>query len=165
MSGLAGLKTKALDYYQSKTDSEQKLLLALSVFVIFFVLITSYNTVADGLTETEKKLAKQLELNNWASEQIKIINASGAKTSVSSKGSLTQKVNSSARRYGIKIARLQPQKNDSVRVGLDEVPFNELLKWLANMQNNDGIRVSSIDFSRSDKSGLIKVRRLDLERG
>lgn len=165
MSGIAGLKNKVMDYYQSKSDSEQKLLLALSVFIIFFVVFTSYSKVADGLAESEKKLAKQLELNSWASEQIQIINSSGNKPSSASKGSLTQKINSSARRYGISIARLQPQKNDSVRVGLDEVPFNELLKWLASMQNKDGIRVSSIDFSRSDKSGLIKVRRLDLERG
>jgi general secretion pathway protein M len=165
MSGMATLKSKFNEFYQSKSESEQRLLLIFGIAVSLFLIISIYSKVATGLTDTQSKLDKQLELNQWASQQISTIqSASGASGRATSQASITQQINISARRHKVTIARMQPQKEGSVRVGLEDIPFNALLNWLVDLENKYGIKVTNIDFNRTDVSGVVKVRRLDLER-
>lgn len=165
MSGLAGMKEKLTEFYQSKNESEQKLLLSLSIVVPIFLIYSLYSTVATGLAESQSKLDKQLELNQWASEQIDIIQSAKGKSSANRRpSSITQIINSSARRYRVTIARIQPQTENAVKIGIEEVSFNRLLQWLQELESKHGIKASNIDFSKADVSGQVKIRRLDLER-
>lgn len=165
MSFFAGIQAKVVDYYQTKNDNEQKLLLVLAVFLPLFAVYSIVSTVNQGLESTRDKLEKQIDLNEWAAQQIAVIHAAkGKPSSTSQQGSITQLINASARKYGVTIARLQPQKTDSVRVGIEEVSFNKFTSWLSELENRHGIKVASVDFSRADASGRVKIRRLDLER-
>lgn len=165
MSVLSDNKQKLIEFYQSKNDSEQKLLLTFGIVFAIFLLYSLYSSVSNGMTESQQKLQRQIELNSWAAEQIAIIKQSGKKTSSGSRGSMTQIINSSARKHGVTIARLQPQKTDLVKVGIEEVGFNRLMNWLAELNSRHGISAANIDLSKADASGIVKVRRLDLERG
>ncbi|MBU2883792.1 type II secretion system protein M [Psychrosphaera sp. B3R10] len=165
MSQLSELRNKISAYYQTKNDSEQKLLLALAIFLPLFALYSIISTVNTGLEQSTQKLEKQIELNDWAAEQINIIeSAKGGGVAKTSQSSITQLINASARKHGVTISRLQPQKTDTVRVGIEEVGFNKFVTWLTELQNRHGIAVESIDFSRSDVDGRVKIRRLDLGR-
>lgn len=165
MSQLSELRNKVSAYYQAKNDSEQKLLLALAIFLPMFALYSIISTINTGLDESTQKLEKQIELNDWAEEQIGIIASSkGGGVSTGRQSSITQLINASARKHGVTISRLQPQKTDTVRVGIEEVGFNKFVSWLTELQNRHGIAVESIDFSRSDIDGRVKIRRLDLGR-
>ncbi|GAA0305417.1 type II secretion system protein M [Psychrosphaera haliotis] len=165
MSAIANFKQKTIALYQSKTESEQKLILILGVCFSLFILISVYNSVANGLSETSKKLIQQQELNTWAEQQIALIKRSGKTSSASgSTSSMAQVINTTARRNGITLARLQPQTADLVKVGLEDMNFNQLTKWLADLRNQHGIYVSNLDLSKTDETGIVRVRRLDLER-
>lgn len=165
MSAIANFKQKTMALYQSKTESEQKLILILGVCFSLFILISLYSSVANGLSETSKKLIQQQELNTWAEQQIALIKRSGKTSSASgSNSSMAQVINTTARRNGITLARLQPQTADLVKVGLEDMNFNQLTKWLADLRNQHGIYVSNLDLSKTDETGIVRVRRLDLER-
>ncbi|MDA8621229.1 type II secretion system protein M [Psychrosphaera sp.] len=166
MSAIANFKQKTITLYQSKTESEQKLILILGICISLFVVISVYSSVANGLSETSKKLIQQQELNAWANQQIALIKRSGSNTGSvgSNNGSITQLINSTARRNGVTLARLQPQTADIVKVGLEDINFNQLTKWLADLRNQHGIYVSNLDLSKTDETGIVRVRRLDLER-
>lgn len=165
MSQLSELQNKISDYYQSKSDSEQKLLLAMAIVVPLFIIYMMVSTVNEGLHSSTQKLEKQIELNEWAAEQIEIISQSkGSVAGKPNQSSITQLINVSARKHGVTISRLQPQKTDTVRVGIEEVGFNKFVAWLSELQNRHNIKVASIDFSKSDTTGRVKIRRLDLER-
>ncbi len=165
MSAIANFKQKTIALYQSKTESEQKLILILGVCFSLFILISVYSSVANGLSETSKKLIQQQELNTWAEQQIALIKRSGKTSSASgSTSSMAQVINTTARRNGITLARLQPQTADLVKVGLEDMNFNQLTKWLADLRNQHGIYVSNLDLSKTDETGIVRVRRLDLER-
>ena len=165
MSAIANFKQKTMALYQSKTESEQKLILILGVCFSLFILISVYSSVANGLSETSKKLIQQQELNTWAEQQIALIKRSGKTSSASgSTSSMAQVINTTARRNGITLARLQPQTADFVKVGLEDMNFNQLTKWLADLRNQHGIYVSNLDLSKADETGIVRVRRLDLER-
>ncbi len=166
MSAFSGLKEKIVEFYQSKNESEQRLLLVLSIVVPVFLVFSVYSKISGGLLETQEKLSKQLELNQWAGEQISIIESArrSGGSNAQRQGSITQIINSTARRFSITIERIQPQKTDAVKIGIDEVGFNKLMQWLQELETRHGIKASNIDFSKADTSGLVKIRRLDLER-
>lgn len=158
------LQEKLSTWFQSLTDSEQKLLKLASVFFVIFILYFVISSIHNGVSESERKLQQQQDLNAWALQQIAVIKSSSGKKTQSS-GSITQVINTTARKYNINIARLQPQKNDLVKVGLDDVGFNRLMQWLLELQSQHSVVVENIDFASADEEGKVKVRRLDLGRG
>ena len=169
MSGIKSLlqsnKEKLNTFYQSKSPSEQRLIVLLVVSFVLFIVVSSYMAVSKGLAETEKKLQRQLDLNAWATQQIALIQQSSSGSSqATASGSMTQVINSTARRFNITLARLQPQQANYVKVGLEDANFNQLLRWLELLQNTYGITAANIDISKSDTDGIVRVRRLDLER-
>lgn len=169
MSGLKTVIQQNKDmwqrFYESKSASEQRLLLVLGISVLLFVVVSSYLSVTNALAAASQKFDKQVELNQWATQQIALIKQSKQSSSGKpSAGSMTQVINSSARRFDITLARLQPQSADYVKVGLEDVNFNQLMRWLSQLQSTYGITASNIDISESDTQGVVRVRRLDLER-
>ena len=72
-------------------------------------------------------------------------------------------VNSTRSRYRITISKMQPNDN-SLRLTLDSVEFNQLIEWLDELVNQHGLRVENLDLSKDDKSGFVRVSRLVLEK-
>ena len=61
-------------------------------------------------------------------------------------------------------SRLQPEGDDTVRIWLDDVPFDALLRWLGELQSRYGVRVDNADIERESGPGLVNAR-LTLMRG
>lgn len=61
-------------------------------------------------------------------------------------------------------SRLQPEGDNTVRIWLDDVPFDALLRWLAELQSRYGVRVDNADIERESGPGLVNAR-LTLMRG
>ena len=57
---------------------------------------------------------------------------------------------------------MQPQ-NDQLQLVLEDVPFEQLLRWLAQLQNNNGVKLVSLDVANTDSSGIVRVRRMVIE--
>jgi general secretion pathway protein M len=77
-------------------------------------------------------------------------------------GSLPQIVSNSSRTYNIQVSRMQPQ-NDQLQLVLEDVPFEQLLRWLAQLESNNGVKLVSLDVSDTDSSGIVRVRRMVIE--
>jgi len=62
--------------------------------------------------------------------------------------------------------RLQPEGDGdtSVRIWLDDVPFDALVRWLAELQSRYGVRVADAAIERESGPGLVNAR-LTLTRG
>ena len=54
--------------------------------------------------------------------------------------------------------RLQPEGDAIVRIWLDDVPFDALLRWLADLQTRYGVRVDAADIERESGPGLVNAR-------
>lgn len=55
-------------------------------------------------------------------------------------------------------SRLQPEGDDSVRIWLDDVPFDALVRWLGDLHTRYGVRVDSADIDRESGPGLVNAR-------
>jgi len=166
MAAVEQFKQKFLTWFLALSESEQKLLKFAGGFFVIFLIYLLVSSLNAGVTEAERKLKQQTELNNWAEQQIAIIKSAtkSGGSSNASQGSMTQVINSTARRLKITIERIQPQKDDLVKVGIDEIGFNVLMTWLQELESSHNIVAKNVDFSKADASGLVKIRRLDLER-
>ena len=150
-------------WWQQLKSSEQRLVAIMSFVVALFLFYSMiWQPLVDNISKTQQKLARQQALLTWVQEgtqryqQAKRRGASGR-----SSASISSIVNRSAGRNNISIARLQPQGED-LQVWIDEVPFSQLLGWLEVLANQEGLRVKSIDLSKADRQGVVKVRRLQL---
>ncbi len=61
-------------------------------------------------------------------------------------------------------SRLQPEGDDIVRIWLEDVPFDVLLRWLGDLQSRYGVRVDNADIERESAPGRVNAR-LTLMRG
>ncbi len=85
-----------------------------------------------------------------------------AATPASSGGNLNDKVAQSSRQFDIKVSRMQP-KNEQLDLMLEDLPFENLLRWLAHLQTEQGVQLAQLEVSETDSAGVVRVRRLLLE--
>jgi general secretion pathway protein M len=57
---------------------------------------------------------------------------------------------------------MQPQ-NDQLQLSLEDVPFEQLLRWLTELQSKHGVQLLQLDIAVSEVPGTVRVRRLVLE--
>lgn len=158
------LTLKFKQWFSSLTDSEQRLLKIASVLLTLTVGYYSLVSLSSYTKQAKIDLDNQVALNIWATEQIeKINNASVSNATKDYQYSITQAVNVSAKQNKIAISRIQPQADDLVRVGIDDVDFEILMKWLQVLSNEHGVSVVNIDVT-SAQPGVVKIRRLDVGR-
>lgn len=55
-------------------------------------------------------------------------------------------------------ASLQPEGDHEVKVRFEEVPFDSLVRWLAELQTQYGVSVQQLDVESQGGAGLVNVR-------
>ncbi|MBI3171196.1 MAG: type II secretion system protein M [Hydrocarboniphaga effusa] len=55
-------------------------------------------------------------------------------------------------------SRLQPEGDNTVRVWVEDVPFEAVMRWLNDLQTRYGVRVDNADIERQSAAGLVNVR-------
>ena len=156
------MKKQLIQYWRSLKEQEQQLvIIASGIFIIFIIVMGIFRPLNNAIEQAEKSQIKQQKLLVWVDKSIAQLKAAG-NTKVSSTQNLSQIVNSTRGRYKITISKMQPS-DDSLRLTLDSIEFNQLIEWLDELVSQHGIRVENLDLSRDDKPGYVRVSRLVLE--
>ncbi|MCG5536827.1 type II secretion system protein GspM [Ectothiorhodospira mobilis] len=74
--------------------------------------------------------------------------------------SLLGRVDATAREAGLAghLRRVQPDGEGTVRVWLDDAPFDAILQWLDPLQRRHGVRVGSLVVDRQAREGRVNAR-------
>src|SRR5690606_18899860 len=77
-------------------------------------------------------------------------------------GGLLSYVEQSAREHAVRehIRRVDPEGTDAVRLALDEVAFERLVRWLASLEHQGGVRIDSASLEPLPSPGLVNARLL-----
>ena len=156
-------------WWSARAERERQML---SLGAGALALILLYLAVWEPLTHMQKKREASLAEARALAVQLETLatQAPGASTAAgvtATKGqSLLSVVDQSgkASQIGKAPSRLQPDGDNTVRLWLDDVPFDPVLRWLAELQTRNGVRVSDADIERQSGTALVKVR-LTLVRG
>ncbi len=157
------MKKQIMQYWRSLKEQEQQLIMvAGGIFVIFVLVMGIFRPLNNAIDKAKKSYVTQQELLVWVDESIVKLKAAGNTQAISNQN-ISQVVNSTRSRYRITISKMQPNDN-SLRLTLDSVEFNQLIEWLDELVNQHGLRVENLDLSKVDKSGFVRVSRLVLEK-
>ncbi|AZN33999.1 type II secretion system protein M [Pseudoalteromonas sp. Xi13] len=157
------MKKQIIQYWRSLKEQEQQLIMvAGGIFVVFVLVMGIFRPLNNAIFKAKKSYVTQQELLVWVDESIVKLKAAGNTQAISNQN-ISQVVNSTRSRYRITISKMQPNDN-SLRLTLDSVEFNQLIEWLDELVNQHGLTVENLDLSKDDKSGFVRVSRLVLEK-
>jgi len=71
---------------------------------------------------------------------------------------LLQIITRSAQTQGVQVNRLQPEGNGAIAVSIQGQPFNELLRWLHSLEENNGVAVLRLAVDADDGPGLVNAQ-------
>ncbi|WP_333606953.1 type II secretion system protein M [Arsukibacterium sp.] len=156
------MKQQFLSWWYGLASREQRLLLWAGVVVVlgmFYWLVWQplHQSRANNELALQQAQRQLMQLQQLI-PQIQQANAGSARVG----GSLAQIVSNSARSHGIRVSRMQPQ-NEQLQLVLDDVAFEQLLSWLYQLQYQNAVKLINLDLSNTDKSGIVRVRRMVIE--
>jgi len=146
-------------WYTSLQASEQRMVMIATVFfssVLIFILLIQ------PLNQHRNKLLKQIEAKQtqlaWMRENAaRVQGASAAKPGPASRTPLNNLVAQSSSQYGLRISQIKGSDRDGVQVWFDDVSFDDLLRWLDQMESSYGVTLVSINIRGRDHNGLVRA--------
>jgi len=150
------------EYLASLQQRERNLVyLMAAVVLIALGYFAAYQPLEQRLQRASSSLERAVNLQQWletnATKLVQLRAKNGHTTA--STATLDQLVNTSARKLGLTINRLQPQ-NNKLNVTLEQAKFNTVLQWLAVLQQQHGLKLNSVDFRSESSPGMVRVRVL-----
>ena len=104
-----------------------------------------------------KAAAEQLV---WLQTQLPLLSAQN--NAMRSSASLNEVVSQTAQSFQIQVSRMQPN-NEQLQLTVEDVSFDKLLRWLHELQYQQGIRLVQLDLATADQPGMVRVRRMLIE--
>ena len=155
------------EWFTQLNQREQMSLLALGLVLLLYLL---YMLVWAPLDEKRDQLAlqnsviaeSQMRVDAMVSELMQL-RASGVKTG--SGRSLTSVINESTSLLQLPVMRLQPNSRGEIQVRLENAAFDDVLKWLYQMEYTEHMLVREVSLTQSSTAGLVNVTARIAEAG
>ncbi len=152
------------EWWENLSEREQQLtfvtLLVVFIAMIYFLI---WQPVATNLAESQQKLQSSQQTLQWVESNANKLVAAGVgnNKTTTRKQNLSQLISSTAKRNQIVISRIQ-NRNGSVDIWINQVEFNQFLKWITALQNQYQVQVNSADLNQDKTQGMVKINRLSL---
>ncbi len=161
-------------WWSGLNQREQRLLIiggaALLLTLIYLLVV---EPLFKHMQSLESSVGDQSELLQWMQEseqQINVLRRNQGNTSgrpaANRGGSLLALVDQTAKRskLGEAIKRVEPEGSDGVRLWLEQASFDNILRWLAQIKQSQGVEVKRITIEQPDSPGIVNAR-ISLTRG
>ena len=152
------------EWWDNISEREQQLtfisLMVVFIAVIYFLI---WQPIATNLAASQQKLQSSEQTLQWVESNANKLVAAGIgnNKTTARKQNLSQLISSTAKSNKIVISRIQ-NRNDSVDIWINQVEFNQFLKWITALQNQYQVQVNSADLNQDKTQGMVKVNRLSL---
>ncbi|MCB1705595.1 MAG: type II secretion system protein M [Halioglobus sp.] len=147
------------EWFSQLDQREQMSLLVLGVVLVLYLL---YMLVWSPLADKRDQMAlqnsaiaeSQVRVDAMVSELLQL-RAGGVQTG--SRRNLTSVINESTSRLQLPVIRLQPNSRGEIQVRLENASFDDVLKWLYQMEYTEHMLVREVSLTQSSASGLVNV--------
>ena len=149
---------KVTERWQGLETGERTALTALAIFVLlmfcYFTLTASMAFYASRLEDRNRYVALVARMESTV--DVARQKRGDAASTLGGQQILNQ-VSRSTGQFNIKPTRLQPEGSDGVSVWFDDIPFNDLMRWL-DQQSRSGIGVKQMSVDREEATGTVNAR-------
>ncbi len=147
------------------SQSEKRTLGIVSIALVILLLYAFvWNPVVKGVDRLRATVSEQQELLVWmqaSAEEVKTLRAAEGASRPTSRGgqSLLLVVDQTAKgsKLGTALKRVEPKGQNEVRVRLEEVAFDDMVRWLSGLQRRQGVNVDSISIDRQSAPGRVNA--------
>lgn len=134
--------------------------IALGLVLPYFAI---WLPIQDDVAELQKQVQEQQAVKRWmnqASVEVKQLSGGGSALKPRDGRSLMAVVDQTAKRSGLAsgLKRLEPEGQAAVKVWLEQVAFDDMLRWLAGLEQKNGLAVATITIDRQDVPGRVNAR-------
>lgn len=153
--------------WQQLSSREKRLvILTAGVVMISVVYFMIWQPLQDGIKTSRVRITAQqqtlTEMQEQAAEARQLLAAQRQGNASRSSGSLLVIIERTAQSKNLKsrLQKVQPEGEDSVRVWVENASFDQLMDWLALLENRNTIYVSEIIIERQKEPGRVNSRIL-----
>jgi general secretion pathway protein M len=153
------------EWFTGLAPRERLMVGACAVFVLFTILYYGiWNTLAGAHTRREKALADSralaTRLEIIGAEVTRARRSGGGAGSVNRSMSLLSAVDQASKSGTLSKppSRMQPEGDAEVRVWLEDVNFDGLLRWIHELETRYGVTVQTVDIDKESAPGLVNAR-------
>jgi len=154
-------QSAAMRWYQGREPQERPIIAGLAAVVVlslFWLLI--WKPLADWQELSENRYSNALDTWEWvqANEARARQAAGGNGPATAREGSLLPLITRLANSRGLTLSRLQPEADGAVSVVLQAQPFNLMLQWLDDLQQQHSVVVQRVSLDAEGNPGLINAQ-------
>jgi general secretion pathway protein M len=131
------------------------LALALVLYLLYILVWSPLDTRREQLALQNTAIAEsQVRVDAMVSQLLQLREA-GAKTGT--QRNLTSVINESTGRFQLPVMRLQPNSRGEIQVRVENASFDDVLKWLHEMEYGEGLLVREVSVTQANSAGRVNV--------
>ncbi|WP_018414626.1 type II secretion system protein M [Teredinibacter turnerae] len=149
-----------LKEWWNKASTRDQLSLAIGggillLYLCYMVLLKPVTEMRDN--QLRRNMAQAEALERVRELAATWINREGNGENSSNGRSLVDLVNSSLQQNSLRMTGMQPSGANDVRLRLEQVPFDNLLAWLYDIEVSQRLQVKDISVATGSNEGLVSV--------
>ena len=148
-------------WYAQKERGEQRIVLGLGLLIAVSLLyvgawkpVSDWRSIEANRQQNAQALYDWLRANEGAARQAAASNRGGNQGG----RSLTPVVTKAAAAHQITVNRLQPEGNGVVSVSVQRQPFNKIIAWVSQLEENNGVSVERASIDGVDAPGYVNAQ-------
>ncbi|ACV27716.1 type II secretion system protein GspM [Kangiella koreensis] len=143
--------------YSGLQKREQNMVLALgiamTILLVFLLVVLPLKSYFDNLNDDLSYYESQMVT---VQKQVAAIKSAGPAKANNTNVSLNQLVNQSAKSFGLSFSRIEErERNKEIQLRLDDVEFDQLLRWISLLEQERGLVVDTLRVSKKDTVGKV----------
>jgi general secretion pathway protein M len=146
------------EWFQKFTQREQVYLLAVGMAILLYLLlVVLWQPLSHKRNEMEIRnvqVAQQLARVQALASELQQLQSSGSKRN---NLNMNELINNSTNKYGIRPSRIQPNSRGETQIRFENVGFTPLLRWLHEIEDEEGILVREVAINQGDRGGVVKA--------
>ncbi len=144
-------------YYTFSPTERLGLHALIFILCVAFVFYVVWQPISDWHYQKKVQYESNQQLINWMKKQEgKLAHVPKGKKR-SSNQSLVTLVTRTSQSYQVPLVRYEPKGSTGVRVWLDNVVFNKMIKWLEVLDQQYSIKAVNISIDKQEGSGRVKA--------
>jgi general secretion pathway protein M len=144
----------------SRERNEQWVILALAAISVLVVLwLGIWKPISDWREIEHNRFSNAQSTLDWMrANEARARELARAGNTEGGERSLIPLITRSAELQNLQLTRLQPEANGAVSVMLQSQPFNQVLRWLHQLEQNNGVTVARVSFDADAQPGLVSAQ-------
>ena len=147
-------------WYAVKSKSDRIVINAVAALLLFSIAILGvWQPIQINNSEQRPRYVNELTLTEWIAinkHKLKALSNSPLKQSDTS--SAVARITNAANQNKVTLDRLQPESDGSVSISLQNQNFTKVLRWLVQLETQQGLTVLRLGIDKGNKTGEVSVQ-------